>query len=96
MAYCSNYGKIEKCEFVNECTIKLYCGVHKNEDLYIRGMVSTGGILTEDCLCKKEDKIIIKTIQRLKENGYNDSEITIELVMEEIKETYGLSINDKG
>lgn len=89
MAYCLNSGKIEKCDFVNECTIKMYSGEYKDEELYIKGKLDTGGILAEDCLCKKEDKMIINTIHKLKENGYNDSEITTELVMKEIKETYG-------
>lgn len=96
MAYCLSSGKIEKCEFVNECTIKMYSGEYKDEELYIDGKVDAGGILVEDCLCKKEDKIIINTIHKLKEKGYDDSEITTELVIKEIKETCGLSIDDKG
>lgn len=96
MAYCLSSGKIEKCELVNECTIKMYSGEYKDEELYIKGKVDAGGILSEDYLCKREDKIIINTIHKLKENGYDNSEITAELVMNEIKETCGLSIDDKG
>ena len=87
-----NIGNGNKIENSNICSSQLIMGKD------IKGKVDTGGILAEDCLCKKEDKMIINTIHKLKENGYNDSEITTELVMKEIKETYGfwLMIKDDG
>lgn len=84
MAYCLSGGKAEKCKYINECTIKAYCGKYKGEDRYIEGMVCTGGLMTEERLCKRDDGILIKMIRRLKEKGYEESEITSELILKEL------------
>lgn len=90
MAYCLSGGKAEKCEYINECTINAYCGKYKGEDEYIKGMVCTGGLMTEESLCKRDDRILIEMIHKLKEKGYEESEITVELVKKELEETYNL------
>lgn len=90
MAYCLVNLKEQpgRCEYVDECKIKIYDGEYNGEDLYIKGLRDSS--LELDRLCKRDEQLQIKIMQQvyseLEKDGYSYSEFTWDLMLEKLRD----------